>query len=69
MPPSFKVKKHWKGGAIRGYDIAEMIAEEMWSVNGEVLDQVNISAPKDYAGTYKVVADFVPTFSAKKVDI
>lgn len=62
------VEKTWKGTKIRGHDIAEFIANDVWAdEDGLVIKKLRIETPEEYAGTYEVVADFEPTFTAKKV--
>lgn len=61
-------KKSWKGNLIRGYDVAEMIAEDIWTVTENVVTEIEILSPAAYAGRYTIKAKMEPTFSAKRVD-
>jgi hypothetical protein len=58
--------KSWKGKMIRGHDIAEMIADEVWETEAIALRRLHIIGPSPYTGTYDVTPVFEPTFSAKR---
>jgi hypothetical protein len=60
------VTKSWKGVAITGRDVAEMIAEDYWSAEAIAIRAVTITGPKTYAGDYQIVVVWEPTFKATK---
>lgn len=66
-------RKSWKGKLIRGHDVAEMIADDIWSKSAmmgfnKYPTTIHITAPAAFAGVYEIQAKFEPTFSAKRVD-
>lgn len=66
-------RKTWKGKLIRGYDVAEMIADDIWTQSAvmgfnKYPTTIHITSPAAFAGVYEIEAKFEPTFSAKRVD-
>jgi hypothetical protein len=59
--------KSWKGALIRGHDIAEMIAQEIWDTEAMTISKLHIVAPKPFMGAYEVTPVFEPSFSAKRM--
>lgn len=62
-------RKSWKGAMIRGYDIAEMIMQEIWDSKARPSNRIEIVEPEIYRGIYEIKTEFEPIFSAKRVDI
>lgn len=60
--------KSWKGKLIRGHDIAEMIAEDVWKSEAMPVQKLHILEPRPYAGVYEIAHVLEPIFFAKKVD-
>ena len=65
----FDPAKSWKGQLVRGYDIAEVIAYELWETEAMTVGKIHITAPEKFVGTYEIQTKFEPSFSAKRVDI
>jgi hypothetical protein len=63
----FDEKKSWKRDAVRGHDIAEMIAESIWKQHQVVLTKISITAPEEYRGEYLIWNE--PIFLAKRTDM
>jgi hypothetical protein len=65
----FDEKRTWKRDVVRGYDIAELIAEDIWRSKSETVEKLHILSPATYAGLFDIRAELEPTFYAKRVDI
>lgn len=61
--------KSWKASLIRGHDIAELIAQELWETEVLSVGALRITAPEKYAGHYEVTTKFEPNFTAKQLDL
>lgn len=59
--------KSWKGALIRGHDIAEMIAYEVYAAEALTLRKVYILQPPPFVGEYDITPVFQPEFTAKLV--
>lgn len=56
--------KSWKGKLIRGYDVAEMIAQDIWETESIAVRKLHIISPATFAGVYDVKPEFAPSFTA-----
>lgn len=62
-------KKHWKAAALRGYDIAEMIAQEIWDSEALTIKTLFITEPAEYRGEYGIATKFIPEFTVAQLDL
>lgn len=58
----------WKATKIRGHDIAEMIAQELYDTEALTVPSIRIASPVQFAGDYEIKTAFEPTFTAKRIE-
>lgn len=59
--------KSWKKNLVKGHDIAEVIAQDLWDNEAMTVGKVFIIDPEPYRGEYTIATRFTPEFEANKV--
>lgn len=59
--------KSWKKELVKGHDIAEVIAQDLWETEAMTVGNMFITDPESYRGEYTILTKFVPEFAANKV--